>query len=353
MTWPGSLPRCGKGRFALAETLTGPAPKVSVVSITYNHEAFIREALDGFVAQNTDFPVEMIVADDASTDRTPAIIQEYADRHPHLFRPILRPKNIGVHANFVNTLSAARGEYVALCEGDDYWTDPRKLAKQVELLDEHPEIAVCFHPVRVIHDDGTPPAEFPPTKWRRDLSLDALIARNFIQTNSVVYRRQQSYDDIPPDIMPIDWYLHVRHAVNGGIAMLPETMAVYRRHPQGIWYDCDRDHQKFWEVHGHGMTAMLEAMLDLFPGDHAREKIIGRVSDMFLGEMAKVPGPRGRAVLQESIADHPRMAMLSLQHRWTQTRWRRLEHRIATKLKTWRNNARTYSARVKRRLCTT
>lgn len=333
--------------------MTEQTPKVSVVSITYNQENLVRETLDSFVAQKTDFPVEFIVADDASTDGTPAIIQEYADRYPGLFRPILRPENIGVHANFVATLSAARGEYLALCEGDDYWTDPLKLAKQVRYLDEHPRTTVCFHPVRVIyHDDKTPESEFPPPSWRRDLSIEALLARNFIQTNSVVYRRQQRYDDIPAKIMPIDWYLHVRHAVNGEIAMLPETMAVYRRHPQGIWYDSGRDRSKFWTERGYGVTATLEAMADMFPGDHDREKIIGKVSDVVLGEIAKVPGPKGRAVLLESIADHPRITMLSLQHRWTQTRLRRVEHRLSNNWATLRNNAYAYSMRVKRRATT-
>lgn len=187
------------------------SPKVSIVSISYNQEEYIREALDGFAAQRTEFPVEVIIADDASTDATPRIIGEYAARYPQLFRPILRQTNIGVHANFKDVLSAARGEYLALCEGDDYWTDPLKLSKQVKYLDRHPETTVCFHPVRVIYEDGAKDSEFPPLSWRRDLSVDALLARNFIQTNSVVYRRQPSYDDIPANVMPIDWYLHVRH----------------------------------------------------------------------------------------------------------------------------------------------
>lgn len=115
----------------------------------------------------------MIIADDASTDATPRIIGEYAARYPQLFRPILRQTNIGVHANFKDVLSAARGEYLALCEGDDYWTDPLKLSKQVKYLDRHPETTVCFHPVRVIYEDGAKDSEFPPLSWRRDLSVDA------------------------------------------------------------------------------------------------------------------------------------------------------------------------------------
>lgn len=292
-------------------------PKVSVVSVSYNHEAFIRETLDGIVAQKTDFPVEVIIADDASTDATPAIIRDYADRYPHLFRPILRSENVGIFKNVSEALSAARGEYLAICEGDDYWTDPMKLSKQVAFLDQHPETSLCFHPVQVLWTDGRKGSEFPPVGWRRDLSVDALIRRNFIQTNSVLYRRQDRYDDIPVDVMPMDWYLHVRHAARGGIAMLPETMAVYRRHPQSFWYGADVDREKFWVSHGRGHAAMFEAMLDFFPNDPAREELIAGRADWILREIGRIPSPEGRAALLDTITTHPRSAMLALQHRWT------------------------------------
>src|SRR6202008_1480312 len=101
-------------------------------------------------------------------DATPAIIQEYADRHPHLFRPILRSENVGTHANLTAALSAARGKYLALCEGDDYWIDPMKLTKQVAFLDRHPETAVCFHPVRMIWTDGhASDSKFTAVQFRR------------------------------------------------------------------------------------------------------------------------------------------------------------------------------------------
>ena len=306
----------------MTEKATANPPKVSVVSITYNHEAYIREALDGFVAQQTDFPVEIIVADDASTDATPAIIQEYADRHPHLFRPILRSENVGTHANLTDALSAARGKYLALCEGDDYWIDPMKLTKQVTFLDRHPETAVCFHPVRMIWTDGhAKDSKFPPVKLRRDLSVENLLLRNFMQTNSVVYRRLARYDDIPADVMPLDWYLNVRHAVHGDIAMLPETMAVYRRHSQGMWHNRVADPPLFWRTQGPGHAAMFDAMLDLFPDDPRREQIVAGMVDWILREMAKVPGPEGRAALLDTIARHPRSAMLALEHRWATHTW--------------------------------
>lgn len=306
----------------MSQTGAVDLPKVSVVSITYNHAAYIRETLDGFVAQKTDFPVEFIVADDASTDTTPAIIREYADWYPHLFRPILRSDNLGIHANLTGALSAARGEYLALCEGDDYWTDPMKLTKQAALLDQHPETTVCFHPVRVISTDGGKVSEFPPANWRSNLTVDALIRRNFIQTNSVVYRRLGCYGDIPADVMPLDWYLHVRHAAHGDIEMLPETMSVYRRHSESFWHDAEADRPKFWRARGHGHAAMFEAMLDLFPDDPVREEIIAGKVDWVLREIAKASDGEGRTALLDTISQHPRSAMLALQHRWTApTRW--------------------------------
>jgi hypothetical protein len=292
-------------------------PKLSVVTTTHNQEAYVRDAFDSFVAQQIDFPMEIIVADDASTDATRAIIQEYVDRYPHLFRPILRPKNLGLNRNLVDALSRARGTYIALCEGDDYWIDPLKLSKQVAFLDRHPKTAVCFHPVRTIWEDGrVEDQDFPPVSWRDDLSLDALIRRNFIQTNSVVYRRLPHYRGIPADVMPLDHYLMVRHAFSGNIDMLPETMAVYRRHSQGMWNNRVVDPLKFWLLLGGGHAAMYDAMIDLAVGDPLREELIGGMADWVFSEIANVPGPEGRAALLDSIAQHPRCAMLALQHRW-------------------------------------
>jgi hypothetical protein len=292
-------------------------PKVSIVTTTHNQEAYVRQAFDSFVAQQTDFPVEVVVADDASTDSTPAIIREYADRHPDMFRPILRPENLGLNKNLTGALSAARGEYVALCEGDDYWIDPLKLTKQVALLDRRPKTAVCFHPVKVIWEDGyAKDSKFPPVYLRGKLTVDALILMNFIQTNSVVYRRLPRYDDIPADVMPLDWYLHVRHAAHGDIAMLPETMAVYRRHAEGMWHNMFVDQPQFWLAQGPGHAATFDAMLDLFPGDALREELIAGQADWILRQIAKVPGPEGRATLQDTIARYPRFAVLALQHGW-------------------------------------
>jgi hypothetical protein len=325
------------------------SPKVSVVATTHNQEAYVRQTFDGFVAQQTDFPVEIIVCDDASTDTTPAIIREYTERHPHLFRPIFRTENLGLNGNLIGGLSAARGEYLALCEGDDYWIDPLKLSKQVAFLDRHPQTAVCFHPVRVIWEDGQhKDSEFPPADWHGDLSLERLIRRNFIQTNAVMYRRLPRYDDIPAGVMPLDWYLHVRHAAHGDIAMLQETMAVYRRHSAGMWYDRVVDPAKFWVRHGLGHAATFDAMLDLFPDDPARQDIVGEQADETLRQIAKVPGPEGRAALLETVVKHPRVATLALQKRYA-TRGQQLKtmwSKFAADSLSWRAFTEACSAKL-------
>ncbi|OBG70637.1 MULTISPECIES: glycosyltransferase [unclassified Mycobacterium] len=325
----------------MSSCAAGP-PKVSVVSTTHNQEAYVRQTFDSFIAQRTEFPIEIVVADDASTDATPQIIREYADRHPDRFRPILRPQNLGLNANLTGALSAARGEYIALCEGDDYWVDPLKLSKQTAYLDQNPGAGLCFHPVRIRwtrnrgHDlkfvhtlyqkmEETFFPKFPPPFLAGDVSVEGLLSRNFIQTNSVMYRRLPRYDDIPPDVMPLDWYLHVRHALHGEVAMLPETMAVYRRHPHGMWFNSIVDPAKFWLAQGAGHVATLDAMLDLVAGDPRREKIVAKTADGLLRTIAKkVPGEPGRKLLQETIARHPRVAMLALQHRWGRTPVKRL-----------------------------
>jgi glycosyltransferase involved in cell wall biosynthesis len=122
-------------------------PLVSICCITYNHEGFIRDALEGFIAQKTVFPFEIIIHDDASTDRTPEIINEYTTRYPDLIYPLLQKENQysknngSLLVNFV--MPKVRGKYIAICEGDDYWTDPYKLQKQTHFLETNPEYAVC------------------------------------------------------------------------------------------------------------------------------------------------------------------------------------------------------------------
>lgn len=239
-------------------------PKVGIHCITYNQEGFIAQTLESMLCQKTDFPIVIYVSDDCSTDGTAAIIERYAERYPDVVVPLRHAERKGVVHNFIDTAKALSTEYVAVCEGDDYWTDPYKLQKQVDALEAHPEAAVCFHPVTVHWEDGAfPDSEFPSPSYRfhkNVLELSDLLRRNFIQTNSVMYRWRYHavpFEGFPDDILPCDWFLHLLHAQMGKILFLPDNMGVYRRHKGGLWYEsmktvrwfksCGIQHYRFYE----------------------------------------------------------------------------------------------------------
>src|SRR5579864_5088925 len=117
--------------------------KVSVMMITYNHERFIAQALESVLAQRVNFDYEIVIGEDCSTDRTREILLEFCRRYPKRIVPLLKDKNVGAMRNVEATLAACRGQYLALLEGDDYWTCEDKLQRQIDFLDEHPDYAIC------------------------------------------------------------------------------------------------------------------------------------------------------------------------------------------------------------------
>lgn len=223
-------------------------PVVSICCITYNHEKYIRDAIEGFLMQETDFPIEIIIHDDASTDSTPDIIREYVDKYPNLFVPIFQTENQysqgkRIYGTFV--LPRARGKYIALCEGDDYWISPHKLQRQVEYMEAHPECQVCFHTAQVVYEDELKESStvVAPPKGLA-ISFDSWFQhrakyKTFIATASVVFRHPR---------MPIPhWYYNLRAAgdwplitwllLSGGdLGFIDATklMSAYRKHRGGV-----------------------------------------------------------------------------------------------------------------------
>ena len=264
-------------------------PKVSIISISYNQKDFIEEAIQSFLSQKTDFNIEVIIADDASTDGTQAIIRDYAKKYPDIIKPILRKKNLGAWNNFTDAIRRAEGDYIALCEGDDYWTDSTKLQKQVEFLENHSNHALCFHPVKVIFEDKKSKSYTYPEPNKHDkYTLNELLKNNYIQTNSVMYRRQ-NYDYLASGMMPGDWYLHLYHARFGEIGFIDKTMSVYRRHSGGLWW---------------GSTEKRAAFLKKTCDDHMRLFI--EFIDMFSDQPHYVNTVTNTAVgiLQETLASN-------------------------------------------------
>lgn len=259
-------------------------PLVSVVTISYNHERYIEQALDSIIGQvGSNYNLEVIVADDASSDSTRAIIEKYHQEYPDIIKPILRRKNIGIQNNLIDALQSARGKYIALCEGDDYWTDTGKLARQVELLESNPSMNICFHPTRVFFEDKS----YPDTKYpagRTNFTPQHLMSENFIPTNSVVYRRL-NYDALRNDLMPFDWYLHGYHLQGGGIGFINKKMSAYRRHKGGAWWSSHGNAKEFWTIFGPKMVDVLEEFRSLYGKSAVMLEGIGKGEFRIINEM--------------------------------------------------------------------
>ncbi len=213
-------------------------PLVSISCITYNHAPYIRQCLDGFVMQKTNFPFEILIHDDASDDGTSDVIREFEKAYPSVIKPLFEEENQwskGRRGSVVFNFPRAKGKYIALCEGDDYWTDPLKLQKQVDFLEAHPEYAMCFHNVKVIAEEGCR-AETDIYAHLRDgdFTGEQIISRWTVPTCSVVFRKS-CLDRLPnhPDFKIGDNVLFLTCASCGKLYCLNEKMGVYRRNAGG------------------------------------------------------------------------------------------------------------------------
>ena len=219
------------------------SPKVSVLIITYNQKAFVAQAIDSALMQKINFDYEIVIGEDFSTDGTQDIVKKYASKYPDRIRPLLHNHNLGppeIHGknNFVITFKACKGEYIALLDGDDYWTDPNKLQKQTDFMDNHPECAICFHNVTVFDEDGKhKPLTHRPENPKEIFTLEDLLSGNFIHTCSVIFRRGL-FGEFPQwfyECKMGDWPLHILNARHGDIGYIDEVMAVYRSQSTGVW----------------------------------------------------------------------------------------------------------------------
>jgi glycosyltransferase involved in cell wall biosynthesis len=226
----------------------GTVPLVSIHCITFNHSAFIRDALEGFLMQETTFPVEILIHDDASTDGTADIIREYEMRFPRLVKPIYQVENQyskGGKPGRIN-MERALGEYIACCEGDDFWSDPLKTQKQVELMKENPDVTICATLTRQVRaGDEKNTMFFVRPEIRKDFySIEDVIVDDFMQTCSLVVKRVAlpSFDEFR-GIVNGDYVLKVGACYPGVAAFLWDDCAVYRMHDGGVWSGASPEYQ--------------------------------------------------------------------------------------------------------------
>lgn len=266
---------------------------MSVVVLAYNHEKFLSQTLDGILAQEVDFSYEIVVGEDCSTDQTRRLVQAYEQRYPAVFNPIYHPHNVGMGANFKACLEACRGQYIALVEGDDYWTNPRKLRKQVAWLDEHPDFSLCFHPMSNHYEDGSRPDHVPREYLKDTYPFDDFLAANesIASTASLVLRNGLlAWPDWLFTVAPIDYPLVVLYAELGKVKLLPEVMGAYRVHPGGIWSSAQAHvnikswvlmSEQLWRHYAHTRhDAQLHRKLyDLYLGLANEYANLGRTAD--------------------------------------------------------------------------
>jgi len=221
--------------------MNGSNIMVSVCCLAFNHEKYIAQAIEGFLMQKTNFPFEIIIHDDASLDSTASIIKKYCERFSDKIVPIYQTENQyskGIRPSPTYVWPKARGKYIALCEGDDYWTDPYKLQKQVDFLETNPGFAICFHNSRVIDESNLNEHLLCMPEQKEITTIEDIIKSNYIPTASVVFRNSDLMKQLPEWFykLPIgDWPLHILNAQFGKIKYIPEVMSVYRKHENSIW----------------------------------------------------------------------------------------------------------------------
>lgn len=214
-------------------------PLVSVHLLTYNHAKFIARAIDSAVAQKTDFPFEIIIGDDCSTDGTSDIVDTYERRYPDLIKVIRGPENQGPQPNSIRILENCRGKYMAALEGDDYWTDPYKLQKQADFMEQNPDFAICFTNSRVEFFDS----EEEPYFLNEGLERDVFELKDLIGESEIWFMGTATLFYTMDSIFPVEpWFSQTKSgdipmimlaARHGKIKYLPDVTAAYRRHAAG------------------------------------------------------------------------------------------------------------------------
>lgn len=222
-------------------------PLVVIRCITYNHEPFIRDALEGFVMQKTSFPFVAVVHDDASTDGTASIIREYAEKYPNIIKPIYETENQyskrdGSLRRIMNEACDATGaKYIAFCEGDDYWIDPLKLQKQVDILENNPDINLVYTGFSTVDLNNKPNRssfheQIQQISYSGNL-LSKLIETNFVMTVSTLYRKDVfSSKFITQSLFSLDYLYTIASSLIGRAYYIPNKMVCYRIHSASMMH---------------------------------------------------------------------------------------------------------------------
>lgn len=272
---------------------------VSIICNAYNHEKYIRKALESFLMQKTNFAFEVLVHDDASTDKTADIIREYEAKYPNIIKPIYQTENQyskKINNTRTHQLPRAKGKYIAVCEGDDFWTSEEKLQKQVDYLEAHPECSLCGHAAYYANEDSSLRGDkfFRPYDRSKIISIEEALSGWKIATNSMMYPRIVRGDGNVPfqgDCPNGDYALFCYCASKGNIYYIDELMSAYRVNSVGsLNWNWRKDRDRF-ETARLKFVSMLDRM-DLYL-DYKYTNIIDKqktnvLFDLYISEPKKL-----------------------------------------------------------------
>ncbi len=238
--------------YKMEKLINKNTPLVSISCLTYNHVKYIRETLESFMMQKTNFPFEVLVHDDASTDGTTEIVKEFEAKYPDIIKPIYQTDNQyskGVSMSITYNFPRAKGKYIAMCEGDDYWTDPLKLQKQVDFLETNDDYVIAYHNAKIINDKNEIIVKSKLSEnLKKDFTQDELIKGVMLLTLTICFRNVIS--DFPEEFFKVkngDKFLTSLLGNYGKGKYLGEIKnAVYRKHKTSVWSSLDKTSQIFY-----------------------------------------------------------------------------------------------------------
>ena len=213
---------------------------VSILTITFNHELFLRQTLESLLSQKTNFEFEILISDDCSTDQTKKICEEFKEKYPGIVRLILRDRNIGMMPNFIDAVYQTTGKYIAMCEGDDYWSDESKLQMQVDYLEKNELVMLSSHKSQALYKNifwnYHEIKQYNKRPLHSLFSIEDYIVKDFFHTSSIVFRREaiNKFPNWYYNVFGGDYFLVLMLADKGAIHFVNKVMSVYRQNYDSV-----------------------------------------------------------------------------------------------------------------------
>ena len=267
-------------------------PKVSIWMLAYNHSQYIRQAIDSILMQETTFEFEIVIGEDCSTDNTREILREYQQKYPQIIRVLFHENNVGIHKNFELTLKNCRGKYIALLEGDDYWTDPSKLQIQFDFMETNDDYSMCYQMCQQL-DEETGDIVVTNGDDPDSIDLRYLLENGWFIRTCSIFCRSSAWTGFPDwfyGFYSTDYIFQVLVAEHGKIKCQKETTCVYRRHEAGITAVSASKQIKRWK----DILKLMGVLDSYFEGKYSRElkKNKNKVKLSMIVFLLKMPGKK-------------------------------------------------------------